>query len=197
MTILGTLNILLFFAHIAALLTCTGTVIYFLSIWVSGRHRSASLFPFPEVELATKILGAALAALWLTNLPVALVGPLNPERYYSTTGVTLLGILTLIAILAVYVMIALQNRISESRHSAAGAGIHAGFRFISAALPAVLILLLLLLLPGNLLSPAYAVLDPNDILPEILLAFGFLLMLFSAITMIFNDRWFDRIRAGR
>ncbi|MBX2867362.1 MAG: hypothetical protein KTR18_01700 [Acidiferrobacterales bacterium] len=197
MTILETLNILLFFTHIAALLTCVSTVIYFLSIWVSGRHRSASLFPFPEVELCTKILGFALSSLWLTSLPAVLMESLAPARYYSNTGIILLSIFTMVAALALYLLLVVQNRLSQSGYGAVGAGMHAGFRLVSAGLIAVLIPILILLLPKTLFPPAYAVLNPNDILLEVLMAFGFLLLLFWAISMMLKDSWFDRSRSGQ
>ena len=197
MSLLQILNILLFFTHIAALLTCASVVFYFLSVWISGRHHSTALFPFPEVELASKILGAALFSLWLTTLPAVLVESLLPDRYFSITGVVLLGILTLVASLGLYLIMRLQDRVTRQRNRWTRTGLHRGFRILAAALFALLSTLMLLLVPRGILPPVYSVLHPNDILPEVFMIFGLFFGLFLATTTVLRDKWLNRREANR
>lgn len=192
MSIPEVLNILLFFIHLCALLTSVAVIFYFLSVWLSGRFRSEAVFPFPEIELGSKILGVSLTSLWLSALPSALLGSLSPDRYFSFAGIVLLACLTVISSLTLYLVLEMQERVTKIQGLATNASIHAGFRIAAAAETAVLILVFLLLMPSKIFPSTLGAPHPDEILPELLSIFLLLFALIFAITTVLKNSWLDR-----
>jgi len=193
MSIPEILNILLFCIHFCALITSIAAVFYFLFVWLSGRFRSEKVFPFPEIELGSKILGVALTSLWLSALPSALIDALAPDRYFSFTGIILLAFLTLISTLTLFLVLQVQDRVSKSEEAVAiSASMHTGFRITAAAEAAVLIMIFLLLLPNQLFPVTLAALHPDEMLPELLSILLLLFVLTFAVTTVLKDSWLNR-----
>jgi len=192
MSILDTFNTLLFFTHICALLTSLGVVIYFIVLWFSGRYQSAVRFPYQEIELGSRILGVALSSLWLSALPSVMFHSLEPERYFSATGIVLLGVLTLTSSFALYLVLKVQDRISRTSDYVTNTSVLFGFRMVASAVLATFLLLLFLLTPSALYPPEIAVLHPDEIRIELLIILALLFALLLAATTIFTDNWLNR-----
>ncbi len=150
------------------------------------------MFPFPEVELGSKILGVSLTSLWLSALPSTLLESLSPDRYFSFAGIVLLTILTVVSSLTLYLVLEVQERVTNSEATATSAGIHAGFRIAAAAKIAVLIVVFILLTPSQLFPSTLAALHPDEMLPQLLAILALLFTLALAITTVLKNSWLNR-----